>query len=106
MSFYFYFLQRMLSHPLCYLKRASLKALRPTVNVMPWISQSSLQKSSPLRKVSEGVGDRFILTDFVIIYTRFGSIQSLVSLEITTIASLTREISVIIPKTLLKKELT
>ena len=52
-------------------------------------------KSSPLQKVSQGVGDRFILTDSVIIYTRFGSSQPPVSLEMTTIASLTRETSAI-----------
>ena len=42
-------------------------------------------------KVSEGIGDRFILTDLVIIYTLFGSSQSPVFLEITTITFLTRE---------------
>ena len=69
----------------CYLiKHALLKAsfinfqilsLRPTLNV---------PKSSPLQKVSEGRGYRFILTALKIIYTRFGSSQSPVSLEITT----------------------
>ena len=39
-------------------------------------------------------------------YIRFGSSQPPVSLEITTIASLTRETLAIIPKMLLKKELT
>ena len=55
---------------------------------------------------SEGVGDRFILTDLVIIDTVFGSSQSPVFLEITTIAFLTRKMSVTIPNKLLKKELT
>ena len=79
MSFSFHFLQGILSHPFCYLiKRALLKArklrifkflsLRPTLNV---------PKSSPLQKVSEGVDDRFILTDLKTIYTRFGSSQFL-----------------------------
>ena len=49
-----------------------------------------------------GLGDRYILTDYI----RFGSSQPPVSLEITTIASLTRETLAIIPKMLLKKELT
>ena len=74
------------------------------LNAMPWISQ--IPKSSPLQKVSEGVGDRFILTDLVIIYIHFGSSQPPFSLEITIIASVTRETSAIIPKTILKKELT
>ena len=78
--------------------------MRPTLNVMPWISR--VPKSSPLQKVSEGVGDRFILTDLAIIYTRFGSSQPPVSLEITTIAFPSSETSAIIPKKLLKKELT
>ena len=56
--------------------------------------------------VSERVGDRFILKDVIIIYSLFGRSQSPVSSEITTIAFLTRETSVIIPKKLLKKELT
>ena len=48
-SFYFHFLQGMLSHPLCYLKLALFKArkswifkifyLRSMLKVMPWISQ-------------------------------------------------------------------
>ena len=59
-----------------------------------------------LQKFSEGVGDRFIMSDLLIIYTCFGSREPSVSLEITTIASLTRETSAIIPKKLLKKELT
>ena len=54
----------------------------------------------------DGVGDRFILTDLVIIYTFFGSSQPPVSLEITTIISLTKETSATIPKMLMKKELT
>ena len=56
MSFYFHFLQRILSHPLYYLKRALFKAKKllifkiffkanfigsKTLSVMPWISQSS-----------------------------------------------------------------
>ena len=57
------------------------------------------------KKVYDGVGDRFILTDLVIIYTRFGSSQPSVSLKITTIASLTRETSSIVPKKLLKNDL-
>ena len=61
---------------------------------------------SPSQVVSKGVGDGFILTDLVIIYTRFGSSQPPVSLEITTIASLTRNTSTITSKRLLKKELT
>ena len=71
---------------LCYLiKRALFKArksrifkilsLRPTQNV---------PKSSPLQKVSEGVSDSSIVTDLKIIYTRFGSRQAPVSLEIAT----------------------
>ena len=59
-----------------------------------------------LQKFSEGVGDRFIMSELLIIYTCFGSREPSVSLEITTIASLTRETSAIIPKKLLKKELT
>ena len=50
--------------------------------------------------------NRLILTDLVIMYTRFGNSQPPVSLEITTIASLTRETSAMILKKLLKKELT
>ena len=61
---------------------------------------------SPSQVVSKGVGDGFILTDLIIIYTRFGSSQPPVSLEITTIASLTRNTSTITSKRLLKKELT
>ena len=71
---------------LCYLiKRALFKArksrifkilsLRPTQNV---------PKSSPLQKVSEGVSDKFILTNLKIIYTSFGSSLPPVSLEIAT----------------------
>ena len=41
-------------------------------------------KSTPLQKVSEGKGDRFILTDLKIICTCFGSNQPSASLEITT----------------------
>ena len=85
-SFYFHFLQGTLYHPPCYLiKRALLKAwktrnfkilsLRPKLNV---------PKSSPLQKVSQGVGDRFILTNSKIICARFESSQPPVSLEITT----------------------
>ena len=66
----------------------------------------TVPKLCPLQKVSEGVGDRFVLTDLEIIYTRFGCSKPPVSLEITTIASLTRETSAIIPKKLVKKELT
>ena len=51
-----------------------------------------------LQKVSDGVGDRFVLANLVTIYTRFRSSQPPVSLETTTTASLTREISAIIPK--------
>ena len=36
-------------------------------------------KEITLQKCSEGVGDRFILTDLVIIYTRFGSSKPSVS---------------------------
>lgn len=69
---------------------------------MPRISPSSAVNS-----ITESlwVGDRFILTDLVIVYTRFGSSQSTVSLEITNIASLTRVTSAILPKKILKKEL-
>ena len=105
----------MLSHPLCYLKRELFKArkswifkifsLRLTLNVMPWISQSSEIK--PKTQCREwvwewGPGDRYILMDYI----RFGSSQPPVSLEITTIASLTREMLAIVPKMLLKKKLT
>ena len=51
-----------------------------------------------LLKFSEEVGDGFILTDLIIIYTRFGSSKPSVSLVITTIACLTRETSGIIEK--------
>ena len=47
------------------------------------MSQSCEIKS--IIEVFDGVGDRFILTDLVIIYTRYGSSQPPVSLEITTI---------------------
>ena len=73
------------------------------LNVMPRFHR--VPKSSALQKVIEGVGDRFILTDLVIIYTGFGSSYPPVSLEITTIASLTRETSAIIRKKLPKDEL-
>ena len=66
-----------------------------TLNLMPWISQNS--ESSPLQ-VSEGVCDRFILADIVIIYTCFGSSQTIVSLKVTTISSLARETSAVIQK--------
>ena len=59
--------------------------------------------SHRVQKGSVGLGDRFILTDFLIIYTRFGSSQPPVSLEITTIASLIRETSAIIPKKVTEK---
>ena len=49
-----------------------------------------------------GPGDRYILMDYI----RFGSSQPPVSLEITTIASLTRETLAIVPKMLLNKKLT
>ena len=52
------------------------------------------------------VGDRLIITDLVIIHTRFGSNQLPFSLQITTIASRTREMSAITPKHSLKKDLT
>ena len=39
----------------------------------------ALNVSSPVRKVSDGVGNSFILTDLVIIYTCFGSSQPPVS---------------------------
>ena len=97
----------MISHLLCYLKHTLFKArkpwifkifsLRPTLNVMPWISETSEIKS-----ITESFwGNR---TD-LIIYTHFGSSQPPVYLEIST-AFLTRETSAIIPKKLLKKELT
>ena len=97
----------MISHLLCYLKHTLFKArkpwifkifsLRPTLNVMPWISETSEIKS-----ITESFwGHR---TD-LIIYTHFGSNQPPVYLEIST-AFLTRETSAIIPKKLLKKELT
>ena len=47
----------------------------------------TVPKSSPLQRVSEGVGDTFVLTDLVIIYTCFGSSRSPVSLETTAIVS-------------------
>ena len=43
------------------------------LNVIPWMSQSCEIKS--IIEVFDGVGDRFILTDLVIIYTRYGSSQ-------------------------------
>ena len=49
--------------------------MRPKLNV---------PKASPLQKVSQGVGDRFILTNSKIICARFESSQPPVSLEITT----------------------
>ena len=65
---------------------------------MQCLGSHKVPKSSLLQKVSERVGDRFTLADLVIIYTRFGSSQPPVSLEITTTASLTRDTSTIIPK--------
>ena len=59
-----------------------------------------------LQKVSEGVDKKFISTDLVIIYTRFGRSKPPVCLEISTIASSTNGTSAIIPEKLLKKELT
>ena len=76
------------------------------VNAKSNASDLTVPKSSPLQRVSEGVGDRFVLTDLVIIYTCFGSSRSPVSFETTAIVSLTRETSAMIPKTLRKKELT
>ena len=70
------------------------------------LGSRTVPKSSSLQKVSEGVGDRLILTDLVNIYTSFPNSQSPVSLKMTTIASLTREKSAIMPKNLLKKDLT
>ena len=46
---------------------------------MPWISQNSEIKS--ITESFWGVGDRFILTDLVIIYTRLGTIQPPVFLK-------------------------
>ena len=70
---------------------------------MPWISQNSEIKS--IAESFWGVGDRFILTDLVIIYTRLGTIQPPVFLKITTITSLTREMSVIRKKNVTDKGL-
>ena len=106
----------MLFHPLCYSKRALFKArklrifktssLRSTLSARRrstlYLKSHRIPKSYRLHNASEGLGDRFILT----FYTRFGSSQPPIFLEITTIASLTRETSAIIPKKLLKKELT
>ena len=94
----------MISHLLCYLKHTLFKArkpwifkifsLRPMLNVMPWISETSEIKS-----ITESFwGNR---TD-LIIYTHFGSNQPPVYVEIST-AFLTRETSAIIPKKLLKR---
>ena len=76
----------MLSHSLCYLiKRALIKAGKSWVfKILSLKPRQNIPKSSPIHKVSEGVGDRFILTDLKIIYTRFGSSQPPVSLEIAT----------------------
>ena len=76
----------MLSHSLCYLiKRALIKAGKSWVfKILSLKPRQNIPKSSPIQKVSEGVGDRFILTDLKIIYTRFGSSQPPVSLEIAT----------------------
>ena len=57
------------------------------LNLMPWMQQNSEIRS--ITNVPERVGDRFILTDLVIIYT----------------ASLIRETSAIKSKKLIKKEL-
>ena len=48
---------------------------------------------SPLQNVSEGVGDRFILTNLVTIHAHFGSTQPPVSLEIRILTSLTRKVT-------------
>ena len=89
-SLYFHFLQGILSHPLCYLKRALFKARKSWIFKIFFEASAKRNASdltefrnrSPLHKVSEGIGDRFILTDLVIIHTRFGSSQPPVSLEI------------------------
>ena len=85
-SFCFHFLQGMFSHSLCYLiKRALFKARKSWIFKIPSLRpRLQVSKSSPLQKVSEGIGDRFILTKLKIIYTRFGSSQPPVSLQITT----------------------
>ena len=76
----------MLSHSLCYLiKRALIKAGKSWVfKILSLKPRQNVPKSSPIQKVSEGVGDRFILTDLKTIYTRFGSSQPPVSLETAT----------------------
>ena len=76
----------MLSHSLCYLiKRALIKAGKSWVfKILSLKPRQNVPKSSPIQKVSAGVGDRFILTDLKIIYTRFGSSQPPVSLETAT----------------------
>ena len=64
-----------------------------------------ISPSSEVNSITESlwVGDRFILTDSVIVNTRFGSSQSTISLEITNITSLTRVTSAILPKKILKR---
>ena len=76
----------MLSHSLCYLiKRALIKAGKSWVfKILSLKPTQNVPKSSPILKVSEGVGYRFILTDLKIIYTRFRSSQPPVSSEIAT----------------------
>ena len=110
----------MLSHPLCYLKQVLFEvrkswifkifSLRPIFYRLEDTRLNALDltkfRNQANYNFSEGVGDRFILTDLVIIDTVFRSSQSPVFLEITTIAFLTRKMSVTIPNKLLKKELT
>ena len=85
-SFYFHFLQGTLYHPPCYLiKRALFKAWKTRIfKILSLRPKLNVPKSSPLQKVSQGVGDRFILTNSKIICARFESSQPPVSLEITT----------------------
>ena len=110
----------MLSHPLCYLKQVLFEvrkswifkifSLRPIFYRLEDTRLNALDltkfRNQANYNFSEGVGDRFILTDLVIIDTVFRSSQSPVFLEITTIVFLTRKMSVTIPNKLLKKELT
>ena len=89
----------MLSYPPCYLKRTLLRLENHEFSRFFLRGQFYRLEGTELNvldltefrnqfhyKVSEGVGDRFMLTDLVIIYTLFGRIQPSVSLEVTIIA--------------------
>ena len=92
------FLHGTLSHPPCYLKRALYRLKQYYESSKKFYDQVTLTAMSAM--------SRFTLTDFVNIYTLFGSSQPPLSLRTTTVASLTRETSAVTTTIFFEKDLT